>query len=198
MGLLLSVLLRPDMDVSERSLLTVMAAVAVARAVQETYRQPALIRWPNDITIRGRKAGGILVEARTLERGPAFVVGIGLNTGQQTRDFPPELRGTATSLTLETGRPTDRIEFARAVLRSLDAWYRALRRQEYGLIAGDWRHLSSTIGRRVVLSDGVQEHCGRVLDLTLSDGLILRFDSGVTRVFPSAQVTLKQEGDAAM
>jgi len=197
-GILVSVILRPELDVAKRSVLTVMAAVSVARAIQECYQLPALIRWPNDIMIRGRKVGGILVEARTLNHGPTFVVGIGLNAGLLESDLPPELRETATSLAIETGRDVDRIECARALLRSLDRWYRALRHGDYGLIAEDWRQLSSTLGQRVVLADGEREYRGRVLDLTLTDGLILRLDSGVTRVFPPAQVTLKQEGDTRM
>ena len=194
-GLLLSVVLRPKLVTSKRSVLTVMAAVAVARAIHEAYHLPALIRWPNDIFIRGRKVGGILVEARALAVGPTFVVGIGLNTSLREDEFPHDLRRTASSLAIETGRPVDRIQCARALLRSLDRWYRAVQQGQYGLIAEDWRHLSCTLGQRVVLSDGMREYRGRVLDLTLTDGLILRLDSGVTHVFPPARVTLKQEGD---
>ena len=197
-GLLLSVVLRPELDVSKQSVLTVMAAVAVARSIQERYRLPAVIRWPNDIIVRDRKVGGILVEARTLDLGPTFVVGIGLNTGFRDEDFPSELRRTATSLAIETDRSVRRVECIRALLRSLDRWYRAVQRGEYGLIAEDWRQLSSTLGQRVVLDDGTQELHGRVLDLTLEDGLILRLDSGVTRLFSPAQVTLKQEGETKM
>ena len=193
-GILASVILRPELDVAKRSVLTVMAAVATARAIQECYHLPALIRWPNDIIIRDRKVGGILVEARTLASGATFVAGLGLNASMQTTDIPADLRGSATSLAIETGREIDRIEFARFLLRSLDRWYHAVKRGEYGPIAEDWRHLSSTLGQRVALTDGSEEYHGRVLDLTLEDGLILRLDSGVTRVFPPAHVTLKQQG----
>jgi len=65
-GILMSVVLRPPLAANEGPLLTVMASVATAQAVHERFRLAALIRWPNDITISGRKVGGILVEARSL------------------------------------------------------------------------------------------------------------------------------------
>ena len=194
-GLLMSIVLRPKLDVSKQPVLTIMAAVAAARALQEVYQVPALIRWPNDLLVRKRKVGGILVEARALKNGSVFVLGIGLNTGLEPADIPEGLKGIATSLTIETRRRVDRVGCARALLRSLDRWYTATRRGEYGLIAEEWRHLSSTLGQRVTLADGEQDYHGRVLDLSLEDGLILRLDSGVTRVFPPGQFALKREGD---
>ena len=196
-GLLLSVILRPSLDVSKQPVLTIMAAVATARALQEAFQTPTLIRWPNDILVRDRKIGGVLVEARTLKGRPAFVLGVGLNTGLASDDFPEDLRRTATSLAIETGRPVDRALCARALLRSLDRWYAVLRNGEYDVITEEWRRLSSTLGRRVVLADSEKDYLGRVLDLSLEDGLILCLDRGVTRVFPSGRFTLKREGETA-
>ena len=194
-GLLMSVLLRPRLQTSHQPMLTIMAAVAAARALQETYQAPALIRWPNDILLRDKKVGGILVETRSLEGEPVFVLGLGLNTGVEADEFPEALRPLATSLNIELGRGIDRVRCARVMLRSLDRWYAALRRDEHGIITEEWRQLSSTLGRRVVLADSQQDYHGRVLDLSLEEGLILRLDSGVTRVFPPGRFTLKREGD---
>lgn len=193
-GLLLSVVLRPRLVDSKQPMLTTMAAVALAQALREDCALPALIRWPNDILVRDRKAGGILVEARQICGEAAFVLGMGLNVSTRPDEFPPEIRETATSLSAAAGREVDRVECARAVLARLDRWYGAVRRGEYGPIAREWRAMSSTLGRRVTLSDSQQECSGRVLDLSLDDGLILRLDSGVTKVFPPGRFTLVREG----
>lgn len=192
-GLLFSVVLRPEIDVFRQPVLTTMSAVAVAKAVQETYALPVLIRWPNDILVRGRKAGGILVEARKMGGAAVFVLGIGVNTSTRVDEFPEEIGQAATSLSVETSRQVDRVECARAVLRSLDRWYAVLRAEDCGKIAREWRSMSSTLGRRVTLADSQAEYSGRVLDLSLEDGLILRLDSGVTRVFPPGRFTLTRE-----
>jgi BirA family biotin operon repressor/biotin-[acetyl-CoA-carboxylase] ligase len=191
-GLLFSVVLRPELDVRQSNLLTVVSAVAVAEALQEHPGLHARIRWPNDITVRDRKVAGILVEGRSLATGSAFVLGIGVNVRVRPREFPPEIRETATSLAAETGTPPERNDLARGLLASLDRWYGNLRLGEYGHIARRWRRLSSTLGERVTLLESGREFRGRVLDLSLEDGLIVRLDEGVTRIFPPSTVTLRQ------
>jgi BirA family transcriptional regulator, biotin operon repressor / biotin---[acetyl-CoA-carboxylase] ligase len=76
------------------SLLPLAAGVAVG----EVSGSDALIKWPNDVLINGRKVAGILVEGRPQERWA--VLGIGINVALRTGDFPPELRGRAASLDL--------------------------------------------------------------------------------------------------
>ena len=75
-------------------LLPLAAGVAVAELAGER----AALKWPNDVLLGGRKLAGILVEGRPQERWS--VLGIGLNVALQAVDFPPELRGRATSLAL--------------------------------------------------------------------------------------------------
>ncbi len=191
-GLLMSVVLRPELDPQQANLLTVMASVAVAESLRESLRLPARIRWPNDITIRDRKVAGLLVEGRSLATGSAFVLGVGLNVNTQREQFAAELGDSATSLALEAGRELSRVDVARSLLRAIERWYTDLRSGDYGPIARHWRRLSSTLGRRVALTKKDREFRGRVLDLSLEDGLIVRLDQGVTRVFHSATVTLRQ------
>lgn len=191
-GLLMSVILRPELSAQQSNLLTVMAAVAVSEAISEHLQLRASIRWPNDITIRDRKVAGILVEARSLATGAAFVLGIGINVNTTEEAFTQALLETATSLAIEASRPVHRTQVARWVLRALERWYRDVRFGEYGRIARQWRRLSSSLGERVVLLENGREYRGRVLDLSLEDGLIVRLDEGVTRIFHPATVTLRQ------
>ena len=191
-GLLMSVVLRPELGLQQAHLLTVITAVAVAQALREHLHLPARIRWPNDITIRDRKVAGILVEGRSLATGSVFVLGIGVNVSTRREEFPPELRDSATALATEANGEVSRVDTARWILHGLERWYRDLRHGDYGRIARHWRRLSSTLGRRVVLTEATSEFRGRVLDLSLEDGLIVRLDEGVTRIFHAATATLRQ------
>ena len=94
-------------------LLPLIAGIAVAEAVG----QEALVKWPNDVLLDGRKVAGILVEGRPQERWA--VLGIGLNVALRKSDFPPELRGRAVSMELESEdiEPT-----LTAVLHALERW----------------------------------------------------------------------------
>jgi BirA family biotin operon repressor/biotin-[acetyl-CoA-carboxylase] ligase len=94
-------------------LLPLAAGVAVAAVVGP----PALLKWPNDVLVDGRKVGGILVEGRPQERWA--VVGVGLNVAIRVSDFPLELRDTAGTLGLEP----DAIEgLLTGLLEQLEHW----------------------------------------------------------------------------
>src|SRR2546423_822609 len=120
LGLWLSVLLRPAMTLRESPKLTVLLAEAVAATIaDETGCAPA-IKWPNDIYISGRKVAGVLVEGRTTSDGSyVAVAGIGINVNQTSDDFPDELRESAGSLAMTTGKKIERAKFAVALLRRL-------------------------------------------------------------------------------
>lgn len=79
------------------ALLPLAAAVAVAGEVGD----PALVKWPNDVLVEGRKVAGILVEGRPQEHW--MVLGIGLNVAVRDEDLPEELRGIAAGLGREPG-----------------------------------------------------------------------------------------------
>jgi len=190
-ALIMSVVLRPDLDAQHGCLMTVTSAVAVAQALLDGLPIQPRIRWPNDIMIGERKVAGILVESRNLSWGAAYVVGIGLNVSTAPEDFPADFCRTATCLTREAGVPVDRTAIAQAILQALDRWYRDLNFGDYGRIAQRWRELSSTLGKRVLLIDNGEEWRGRVLDLSLEDGLIVRLDEGLTRIFHPSTVTLR-------
>ena len=82
------------------SMLTLITALSVAEAIYEETSLEALIKWPNDIVINGRKVCGILTEMSTDNEGIRYVIiGIGINVN--TREFPEEIREMATSLLLE-------------------------------------------------------------------------------------------------
>jgi len=97
------------------------AQVASAEAAAaEVASIEAMIKWPNDVLIGGRKLAGILVEGRPQERWA--VLGIGLNVALAPEDFPPELRGQAGSLGLGEDAIEPTIE---RLLDALERWLEA-------------------------------------------------------------------------
>jgi BirA family biotin operon repressor/biotin-[acetyl-CoA-carboxylase] ligase len=123
-GLWLSVLLRPALTLSESPQLTSLLADVVAETITEQTGCAATIKPPNDIYLAGRKVAGILVEGRTGNGGGyVAVAGIGINVNQTVDDFPEELRGTAGSLAMATGRKVNRSKLAIALLLKLEAQF---------------------------------------------------------------------------
>jgi BirA family biotin operon repressor/biotin-[acetyl-CoA-carboxylase] ligase len=125
-GLYVSVLLRPRIPAVRLPLLPLAAGLAAADAVRLAAALAVDLRWPNDLLVGPRKAGGILVEAGTHSKSPLHavalnavaVVGIGINVHQ--RAFPPDLATPATSLDVESGRRISRQALLVALLESLE------------------------------------------------------------------------------
>jgi len=125
-GLYVSVLLRLSIPARRLPLLPLAAGLAAAQAIHATTSLTVDLRWPNDLLLGPRKAGGILVETRTSSEGlpHAVVVGIGINVHQ--RAFDPCLATPATSLDLESPHPISRQTLLIALLESLQNEAQAL------------------------------------------------------------------------
>ncbi len=101
-----SLLLRPTVAIDHLSSLTLVAAVAVRRAIEELYGIETWIKWPNDVIIHGKKVCGILTEMSASEgKAEYVVVGIGVNVHQTS--FSEELANKAISvdMAIKEGNP---------------------------------------------------------------------------------------------
>jgi BirA family biotin operon repressor/biotin-[acetyl-CoA-carboxylase] ligase len=138
-GLTFSVLVRPDLPPDRVGWVPLLGGLAVAQAVQEQTGLDAVLKWPNDVLVGGRKVCGLLAEAVGAGPAVAVVLGIGLNVTTRAPELP---HAQATSLQLEGATTTDRETLLKAVLRSLAD------------VVGDrafpaYRELCSTLGREV-------------------------------------------------
>ena len=123
-GLWFSVLLRPNLSPNELPRLTSWAAQTIADTLKAELALPARVKPPNDVYIADRKVAGILLEMRAVPAAPHVgILGIGVNVNQTPEEFPEELRGTATSLAMLTGKSVDRHALAVALLRALARTY---------------------------------------------------------------------------
>jgi BirA family transcriptional regulator, biotin operon repressor / biotin---[acetyl-CoA-carboxylase] ligase len=124
-GLWFSILLRPEIQLSDSGRLTIWAIEAIADAIRIEFGLEPAIKLPNDVQLNGHKVAGVLVEMRAQNNAPHLaVVGIGINVNQFRDDFPAALRDRATSLAMALGRQVDRQNFTVALLRNLDLTYR--------------------------------------------------------------------------
>jgi BirA family transcriptional regulator, biotin operon repressor / biotin---[acetyl-CoA-carboxylase] ligase len=167
-GIYCSVVLRPALPPAEVLVLSLAAGLAVQAAVRQVdSRVSPDLKWPNDLLIAGKKFCGILTEMNAeATRVRYLVVGIGINVNQSV--FPDDLRQTATSLRLATGREWSRVELCAALLKSLDREYRNLLQQPdaHTSILRRFQELSpSSRGRQVqVEEDGGFEGVTEGLD----------------------------------
>ena len=124
-GLWFSILLRPEIQLSDSGRLTIWAIEAISDVIRIEFGLAPAIKLPNDVQLNGHKVAGVLVEMRAQNNAPHLaVIGIGINVNQCRDDFPAELQDRAISLAMALGRQVDRQNFAVALLRNLDLTYR--------------------------------------------------------------------------
>ena len=89
-NLLLSLVLRPCVNPAKFSGLAAVSGLAVLEALEKQgLANEIRLKWPNDLVARGRKLGGILVEAARDNEGKPFAVcGIGVNVNYAPQEVP--------------------------------------------------------------------------------------------------------------
>ena len=177
-GVYLTILLRPECRPDQAGLLTSLAAVATARAVEKTADVKADIKWVNDLYIGGKKICGILSEAGLdMEAGRLeyAVVGIGVNTARMT--FPQELKDIATSIGNECAAAPDRNRLIAEILNETEA---LLGDMKTGRFLEESRRRSNVIGRTVTVIEGEKRYPARAVDIDSQGRLVIETAAGRT------------------
>lgn len=187
-----SVLLLPKLHADELSEITLAAAVAVAKTLEDFHFKPQ-IKWPNDLLLEGRKVCGILTEMGTKkDKMTPVVLGIGINLNQSARDFPKELGGIATSLYRVSGRKTDRARFFQKLLFHLEETYHWVSERNFPKVLADWRKRAVTLGQQVKVVQGHHVFYGHVVDADEKGALLVRNDLGMVERVTSGDVQILQ------
>ena len=150
-NLYFSILLHRYAALPSLTWLPLLAGLAVVRAVENLSGLVSRLKWPNDVMVDRTpaplKLAGVLAEATE----GAVVIGIGVNVNMASDVLPPQLRGIATSVLLETGRSVDRGELLARILGEAETLYdTADRSLEEKMLA--YRSACSTIGKVVRVS----------------------------------------------
>lgn len=194
-GLWFSLILRPPVSPREVGKFTLLAAVAIAKVLRESYGLPVGIKWPNDILCRGRKICGILLEMKAeADVVDYLVLGIGLNVSLESGDFPPEVKHRATSLEIELGRPVNRLKLLQELLEELEKQYLLALEEGFEPIIKLWLNHNLTIGQEVRIQSAWQEPIqGKAIAIDPAGGLVVELPDKRVRTFYSGDVTLQAE-----
>jgi BirA family biotin operon repressor/biotin-[acetyl-CoA-carboxylase] ligase len=169
-----------------------MAAVAAADAIEKFSGLVPLIKWPNDILLRGRKVAGLLNEIHSeTDRIHFVILGVGVNLNMDGKMFLKEIRTVATSLKIEMGRTVSRKAFLQFLLEELEKWYSLFLREGSGAILKAWRGRSHIKGRRVKVSSFGETLVGVAIDVDSDGALILEAEDGNRKRIVAGDITYK-------
>ena len=190
-GIWMSIIARPSLTPQQAPQLTLVAAVAIIRAIEDLTGIEAAIKWPNDILVNGKKMTGILTELQAdPDQVKAIIIGIGMNVNQEAADFPEELHAIATSLKMLTGKSVDRAQLVAKILGFLELYTDMYVKNGFAPIKLLWEGYSNTTGRRiraVMLNETIE---GVALGISDEGVLQLKLDDGSIRGIYSADIEI--------
>jgi len=171
--------------------LSLATGVSILRALQDCDIGNAALKWPNDIRIEGRKAGGCLIEIQGDASGPCgAVVGIGLNL-----DMPRDAAIDQDWCDLKTFNPKlSRNQLAIAVINALVPAMQQFSEQGFAPFAREWAMADELIGQPVRLTLGDEEINGLSRGISGNGGLLVEID-GVTSEYQAGEVSLRGHGE---
>lgn len=150
------------------------------------------LKWPNDLLVNGRKAGGMLTEARIdADEVHDLIFGLGLNLNARTADLPRELHRSAISLAEATGAPVEVNRFAAALItRVLSAYGQFVEGDYRDKFAALWQRFDVLRGRPVTVIQGDRTVAGTATGIDDEGSLIVRTGPGRSERFRAGEVTL--------
>ncbi|MGG1313430.1 biotin--[acetyl-CoA-carboxylase] ligase [Cohnella laeviribosi] len=188
-GVWMSLLLRPQVPLQATPQLTLLAAVALRRAVSAVVPLDIGIKWPNDLLVDGKKISGILLEsAAEEERLRYVVVGLGISANLEPEDYPEDVASKAVSLKMAAGRPVDRAELIAVTLKEFEELYELYLRDGFEPIRALWEAHSVNLNRKTTLATPRGPIEGIPRGLNDMGGLLVELSDGTLMPVYSAEI----------
>ena len=191
-GIWFSVVLKPPFLPQEASKCTLLAAVAVVKAINKIAGVQAAIKWPNDILLLGRKLVGILTEMNA-EFGHInyVVIGTGINTNATPDDYPEEVKSLAVSICYAATEPFTRVQLLCDILKNMEELYETAVNEGFGPVLAEWRKYSCTLGQDVKVIAPDMTYYGKAVDIDEEGLLIVRKEDGTLEKVVAGDVSIR-------
>jgi len=193
-GIWFSVILRPHFLPQEAPKCTLMAAVAIAKAIETITELQVGIKWPNDILYNKQKLVGILTEMNAeMDCINYIIIGMGVNVNIQKDEFPVELQQIATSLAILKGEKISRVKLLNEILFQIETLYNIAQTEGFVKILEEWKKYSVTLGKTVDVIGINDTFAGVAMDIDADGALLVKTKAGLKRVL-AGDVSIRAKG----
>ena len=177
-GIWISIILQPKFDISITTLFPIASALALSKALEKTMSISPELKWPNDLTLNGKKIAGMLVDV-SLESNQIenMVLGVGINFDIETKKVEKLLKDTpnfygVASLN-EQKKKIKPVELVQAFLVELEKIYESLSSKQIKKIISEWTKRSSTIGKKIEMNTIDETIKGKAIKIDEDGALIV-------------------------
>lgn len=190
-GIWMSLVLKPNIPPTEGVRMTQIAAAAVCKSIRQMTSLDALIKWPNDIVVNGKKICGILTEmAGELNEIRYIVVGIGINVN--TSSFSDELKNVATSLLIESNSKIDRKKLVVNILENFETLYNTyINGSNFDEALNIVKKYSAILGKEIKIVQGNRERIAKAIDIDREGLLLVEMKDGTRELISSGEISIR-------
>ena len=187
-GIWFSIILHPKCDISNTTLFPIASSLALSIAIQKTCKISTELKWPNDLTIRGKKLAGMLIDASfESNKIENLVLGVGINFNVNVKEIEKVLKKTpnfyGVSSLNDQKNKTSQIELIQSFLLELEKVYEELNNNQIKKIIIEWTKRSSTIGKKVEMNTLNGKISGKAIKIDEDGGLIIKDKDKTNKVF---------------
>jgi len=187
-GIWFSIILHPKFSIEESTLLPIAASLALSNTIQKTLKIKTKVKWPNDLTINGKKVAGMLIDVSSQSNNiESAVIGIGLNYKIKPNDVKKKLAKSPNFYGVETllnetqiGNPIQLIkEFAYQFEEIIEQMTNGMTPK----IIDGWTRNSETIHKKVTVNTTNGKISGIALKINNDGSLKIKTKHKTERVF---------------
>lgn len=190
-GIWMTLILKPDVPPENASMVTIIAGLGVASAINKELGLESLIKWPNDIVVHGKKVCGILAEMSTeMDYINHIVVGIGINAN--TEEFPEEIKEKATSLAIEKGNKIVRAELIACIMKEFEKYYQVfLDTNDLQNLIEEYNSYLVNYNKEVVIQNGSEKLEAMAYGINKKGELLVRTKEGEEKTIMAGEVSVR-------
>ena len=184
-GIWMSIIIHPKFDVSYATLVPIATSLALCIAIEKILKIKPELKWPNDVTLKGKKVAGVLVDTSIISNEiENMVLGIGINFKIKPRELTNVIKKTPNFYGVTTLVKNDEraLPLVQQFLYELEEIFRLFNSRQIKKIKNEWTKRSSTIGKDVSIMTGEGRINGKAIKIDNDGALIISKGKMVQRI----------------
>ena len=187
-GIWFSLIIHPKFDVSTSTLVPIAGAVALAKSIRTTLDIPVSVKWPNDITLNGKKVAGMLVDASFEANSIDYLIlGIGINFDIDSKKLERRLSKSANFYGVDSLRKKDDNTPPKSLLKEFLVQFEKtllqLNSGEKSKIVKEWMKMTDKLGKKIIINTSDGKISGISKGIDIDGALKLKTRKGVKKIF---------------
>jgi BirA family biotin operon repressor/biotin-[acetyl-CoA-carboxylase] ligase len=187
-GIWFSLIIHPKFDVSSSTIVPIAGAVALAKSIKAILGIDVTVKWPNDITLNGKKVAGMLVDASFQANNIDYLIlGVGINFDIDSKKLEKRLLKSPNFYGVDSLRKKNDETSPKSLLKEFLVEFEKILLQinkgEKLKIVKEWMKRADSVGKKIVINTSDGKITGISQGIDTDGALKLRTSNGIKKIF---------------